>query len=123
MKYLGLFMLVVVACILAALCFIIWRLEFAPSRFTVENISGIEIEQAEIVVDGQVFEVKNLKPSEKQTFKFYINHDSGYSIKVRFAGGNILEKRGGYVTGGYICDDKIDVDKDEILLVQKIAEY
>jgi hypothetical protein len=84
------------------------------SRFTVMNETGEAISHATIVVCGQTIEMREIPVAGRVSGTYRVKSDSDYDVTVKFANGNQLHRKVGYVTNGVRYADEISISTADI---------
>ena len=77
---------------------------------TLVNQSGRAITGRELEVSGQRFNIRSMKPGERQIINFKVTKDSDYKVRLTMESGSELVRTVGYVTHGFDFKDELWVD-------------
>ncbi len=93
------------------------------SKVRVINKSSSEVVKGSIEIAGQKFIISNLNVGEESIFKYKVFSDSGYLVQIEFVSGKRQNKSIGYITHGFIFNDKLIITDEDIIYESTIKRH
>lgn len=78
------------------------------------NNSKYSIARVQVLVCGQMIELKEIQVGKSRTGVYKVRSDSHYDVRVEFDSGKKLQKEVGYVTNGFDFNHEITITDTDI---------
>lgn len=82
--------------------------------FLLRNNSKYSIARVQVLVCGQMIELKEIQVGKSRTGVYKVRSDSHYDVRVEFDSGKKLQKEVGYVTNGFDFNHEITITDTDI---------
>jgi len=105
-----------VLCLLITAALTLTGCNSGQGSFQVQNSAREEITLARVAISSEDFLFQEIYPSEETEPTFYrVGADSSFVVTIKFASGQELRAKGGYITNGLDLSHKIIVKDNEVL--------
>ena len=94
--------------------------ESKKSSISIINYSNKKIEYAVLKIYKEKYSFTNLNQNDSTTIYYKVYSDADYSLNVRFSNNKIISTNVGYITHGFVFNDKILVTNNNVIFVPKI---
>lgn len=102
--------------LLLVVCCSCSKSEKENSTVCVINDSQEQLASGHLKICGDTFITDNITPADLVCFNFKACSDTHYSMEFRLLSGKVFSKSIGYITTGFIYNDKVVIGKEDVTL-------